>query len=138
MSKKVVITKKGLEDLLSELGPCLHTALRKHCDSNPTSIAWNLIYVSVDGGWWTKWLEHLSKALRKDRLKITTLRDFTQIISKASISEDLNICFDWYDFSGNERYVAIAMKCALQLFDRDDWFCFTQMAYETAGGKLVN
>jgi|GEM_PF-6825577 hypothetical protein len=138
MSKKNVITKKNLNDLLEDLGPCLHTALRKHCDSKATSIAWNLINISEKGGWWTQWLEHLRKALIKDRKNIRVMKDFMLTIRNASINKSPDVGFDWLNFKGIEKHSSIAMSCALDLFDSDDWYCFTQMAYEMAGGKLTN
>lgn len=34
-----------------EYGMLMHTALRKCCDSTPTSIAWNAVHLSTKGVW---------------------------------------------------------------------------------------
>ena len=39
-----------------ELGEALHTALRKCCDSHPTSLLWNLLYL-IDEGVWDLYLD---------------------------------------------------------------------------------
>jgi hypothetical protein len=39
-----------------DLGVALHTALRKCCDSSPTSAAWNLLY-ELKGDQWTELLD---------------------------------------------------------------------------------
>lgn len=40
------------------LGEALHTALRKCCDSHPTSLVWNLVYI-MDNDVWGEYLEHV-------------------------------------------------------------------------------
>jgi hypothetical protein len=49
--KKLLIDKEYLSE-------ALHVALRKACDSKPTSLMWNLIYLA-DGEEWELYLDHV-------------------------------------------------------------------------------
>lgn len=40
---------------IEDLGNCLHTSLRKYCDSKPTLLAWNIIELTEK----TSWLDYL-------------------------------------------------------------------------------
>lgn len=39
-----------IDDIMSEVAMAMHTALRKACDSKPTALAWNTIYL-MDHAW---------------------------------------------------------------------------------------
>ena len=58
---------------LADLGVSLHTALRKYCDSAPTSIAWNAIEIMspeaevAPGVGFHKWVEYFEKLSDEDR-----------------------------------------------------------------------
>lgn len=41
--------RKALGLTRDDVPECMHTALRKCCDSTPTSLLWNLIYVMDEG-----------------------------------------------------------------------------------------
>jgi hypothetical protein len=44
------------------LGEALHTALRKCCDSSPTTLVWNLVHIMNDDIW-SRYLDHVSLEL---------------------------------------------------------------------------
>lgn len=53
---KVLVAHKPLKLTSDDLAEALHVALRKCCDSTPTSMLWNLIYI-MDNGIWEKYLD---------------------------------------------------------------------------------
>jgi hypothetical protein len=50
--------KEPLRLTRDDLPEALHVALRKCCDSEPTSMLWNLIYI-MDSSMWEKYLDHV-------------------------------------------------------------------------------
>ena len=50
--------KKPLGLTRDDLPEALHVALRKCCDSTPTTMLWNLIYI-MDNGMWAAYLDHV-------------------------------------------------------------------------------
>ena len=50
--------RKPLNLTRDDLPEALHVALRKCCDSTPTSMLWNLIYI-MDSGMWEKYLDYV-------------------------------------------------------------------------------
>lgn len=54
---KVTVNRETLPE-------ALHVALRKICDSNPTSILWNLIY-KLEKRTWPLYLDHVWAAIEK-------------------------------------------------------------------------
>jgi hypothetical protein len=59
----VVSKRKPLGLTKDDLPECLHVALRKGCDSTPTSILWNLIYI-MEPGMWSMYLDHVWSKLK--------------------------------------------------------------------------
>lgn len=55
-------TQNKLAVTREDLAEALHTALRKCCDSRPTTLLWNMIYV-IDGGVWQLYLDHVWSSL---------------------------------------------------------------------------
>ncbi len=88
----------------------LHTALRKACDSTPSSIAWNLICV-LEGDAWAKYCEFIEK-LVPELYKTLPLDEALKQASKK---------WDCYAYSGDTRHITIALHCTFELFEDSDW-----------------
>ena len=110
-------SKKRFGTPREELGEYLHTALRKLCDSTPTSLMWNLINLNVfDPAW-----DHYLAAAWKELGKIKKKSEIGGALKKAV--EPLK------DFGGEgQLYIHQVMRCGFELFDDDDW--------ESMGGFL--
>ncbi len=89
------------------LGECLHTALRKLCDSPATSAAWNLIYLADDA-----WKHYLDLAAKN--LKGMTADDAWHGLRKAA--EEM-------EYHGKHGYAAL--YCIFKCFDENDWEGFS-------------
>src|ERR1043165_2278412 len=85
----------------------LHVALRKACDSLPTSIAWNLINAMRQP--WIDYLEWLTAQLNGVQPTWQQLRDLT-----------VNYRHD-KEYKSDQFYLANALRCAFDLFTDDDW-----------------
>lgn len=94
---------------LEDLGVLLHTALRKCCDSPPTSLAYNLISMEAFSAWWTTYLAMVQ----------TKGAPVTVDKLKAAVKE-----LDWGDAARN------ALHIAFDLFSDDDWAGFIAFAEE--------
>ena len=86
----------------SEWGMALHTALRKYCDSTPTTIAYNAVKEMQES--WRRYLKHIEKA-----------KPDAASIKKASLE------WDAHDVPRHEVSLAIILHCAFKLFDDNDW-----------------
>lgn len=89
------------------LGEALHSALRKLCDSKPTSLAWNLIHV-LPGEIWGSYLDHVHA-----RLKDAPADRRALVLRKASL--------DW-DYSGTPAKATL--HCTFEMFDEIDWTAY--------------
>lgn len=88
---------------VADLGVSLHTALRKCCDSTPTSIAYNLISLDDFDSTWKTYLMgvlELGRPVTVDKLK-------------AAMKS-----LPWGEAHRN------ALRCAFDLFSDDDWAGF--------------
>lgn len=99
------------------LGEALHTALRKYCDSDPTSIAWNVIHL-LKPKVWAEYLETVWKRL--DGVKFTDEAAITTAVREASI-KDWRIVGD---------YAGVSLQCAFKCFNASDWHAYAAMLYE--------
>jgi len=84
---KVVKAKPKVKPLAidkEDLGEALHVALRKACDSTPTSLLWNLIY-KIDAGVWEAYLDHVWLKLQ---VASQTSGDYWSVLKHASIEFD--------------------------------------------------
>lgn len=88
-----------------DLGVNLHTALRKCCDSIPTSIAYNLISLDEFTSAWEHYLQ----------LVVAKGRPVTVAKLKKSAAD-----LEWGDARRN------ALHCAFDLFSDDDWAGFVE------------
>lgn len=104
-TKKVKLHAKAM------WGEALHTALRKACDSTPTTIAWNLINTLED-----PWNDYL--AVLKDQL-LNLYKD--KDIELWQALKIASLMWDCYKYEGNTRHIAISLKCAFELFEYEDW-----------------
>lgn len=89
---------------LEQLGYCLHSALRKCCDSEPTSILWNIVHFLPEGVWnqyLVFILPHINTVTRPKRWVA---------LKKHSL--------EW-EFMGEPPKAA--MHCTFKLFTDDDW-----------------
>jgi hypothetical protein len=88
----------------SEWGSCLHTALRKCCDSTATTIAYNAICELHIG--WEKYLRHVT---------VTAPDGSLEAIKKASLK------WDYLNAPRQETNIAIILHCSFELFSHSDW-----------------
>lgn len=87
-----------------DIGSALHTALRKLCDSKPTSIVWNAIHL-LDDELWESYVSCIEETIRgKDSTTETIKSQTLRFWEDAPISALRNI-----------------MKCGFDLFDDVDW-----------------
>jgi len=56
---------KKLKIERDQLGECIHTALRKCCDSTPTTIAWNLIGLKAFDSVWKEYIDLAWEELKR-------------------------------------------------------------------------
>lgn len=110
----------SFKDQYCEVGYVLHTALRKCCDSRPTSLAWNV--VSLVGPAWTYYCQLVTKQLLAGEYPV-------QAASKAAI--DLDGAFAARHEEGMEWLRQVDGPCQLQVlifileeFSDLDWECF--------------
>lgn len=96
------------------LAECLHVALRKACDSTPTSIAWNVIHL-LSKETWGEYVELVFSALRGKKSN----EDIVNAVKRSSLG--------WHimaDYSG------VALRCAFKLFDDDDWYGYSSLLFD--------
>lgn len=142
MAKKKALTKKQFKEALQDIGYNLHTALRKNCDSSPTSILWNLIAIDTDKGIWSPYIEHLHTELLKRYKLIKNEADLVNVIRVLSNGDDENRYpgievekyglnfeddeYDWYQHKDNEYHMAMIWHSTFKLFDKQDWegYCY--------------
>jgi len=86
------------------LGECLHTALRKGCDSSPTTIAWNLINIEAFNSVWHEYLE-----LAWKQLKTCNTQNCWIGLKKAAEQIEYGTC------------PRSALRQTFELFDENDW-----------------
>ena len=107
---KVIEKKKGI--VKAELGYHLHVSLRKICDSEPTSLMWNLI-----GTKWMleAWLIYLEKVWSDLDLECYNEINVHSLLNRAAIT--LN------NVVGNKApsAEAIILYCGFRLFSSEDW-----------------
>lgn len=111
-----------------ELGGALHTALRKACDSKPTSAMWNLIYVCDNG--WLWYLEQFFKRLQKAK----THDGVIDAAKRAASCTSMTASEAEYTKIPSEpegiRHEVYSLICVLDLFDERDWEGFVAYLVE--------
>ena len=93
----------------SEWGELLHTALRKCCDSTPTTIAYQAICGMSQG--WSHYLAHLEKTAKT----ADSSHPIYEEIKRASLR------WSYLDAPRCDNEFAIILHCAFELFDDNDW-----------------
>lgn len=103
-----------------DLGPLLHTALRKMCDSAATSLAWNLIDLIVDheNKAWHEYLNTVWAAIERDKPEEHWLLLLT--VKRASVDE--------LRYAGDRA--KSALHCAFRLFNLEDWTGYISFIWE--------
>lgn len=126
---------------LNDLGRSLHTALRKACDSTPTSLAYNLI--DMADAEWIVWLRALWKRLEEKHEP----RHRTRTTQPELIDCIVEQCKDWYptgrgyprkrhgEFE-NEKMrkmnenLLVSIGLSIRLFDESDLHGFIDYCFE--------
>src|SRR3989337_1359689 len=104
---------------IEDLGNALHTALRKCCDSHPTTIAWNAIEAMPNSSW-EIYLEGLLPLLEAAP-KPMTAPQIGEIVSRYSKSDR----WPWYK---DRNRLMIILYQSFTLFDEDDWIGYISLA----------
>lgn len=127
--RKAIAAKVTKQDL----GIALHTALRKGCDSSPTSAAWNMINY-MDPYMWGLYLELLLEELRKiEKPSIGDLRDLTCDLwdpfgeIDKQWRDDNTLLPAEVHRNRKDRTLITVMGCIFDSFEENDWFgyaCF--------------
>lgn len=97
-----------------ELAECLHTALRKCCDSTPASIAWNVIHL-LSSETWESYLNTVFMALSEKKSQ----EEIVSAVKKSSLG-----------WSIIADYPGVALHCSFKLFDDDDWYGYSSFLFE--------
>lgn len=100
----------------AELGSYLHTALRKVCDSTPTSLTWNLLNLDGINPSWTKYLDFAHKRLKGEK-DLTKLWEHLK-----AASEDLEM--------DSRNAWDTTLYLSFRMFDQDDWERFSTYLFE--------
>lgn len=104
----------------------LHLALRKNCNSKPTSILWNLVNVDDTNmpRVWETYAGDIKLALIKNADKIKTDDDIIEIVKDLSLPR----------YESKEKYprkmsdvnsLEISMRLVMSLFTDEDWARYT-------------
>lgn len=119
----MIIRKKHL----AELGVSLHTALRKCCDTTPTSIAYNIIGL-IDIDKTTIWIDYLNY-LEKELVgkKVTMHKHLARMVR--GLSGESNEMHWYRTHEGNILYLSF------KLFDIGDWMGMTTYLWDEINSK---
>jgi len=120
------MAKKIKKAILEQLGEALHTALRKCCDSRPTSIAYNLIH-EIDSVVWHDYLDYL-----RDKLKGVKFKDKQHLAIVMAGHTVLYFDDEWRKRLGDKKNdsayrkkftngITLSLKCAFELFSEEDY-----------------
>src|SRR3990172_8844305 len=106
-----------LDDITSEVGMAMHTALRKACDSPPTTLAWNAIYLMEHA--WAGYARLVADALvGSKKTPIEATRAALQWLDSLKLRERPGVEWLEKENAGHERWTLAGI---LQTFDGDDW-----------------
>jgi len=96
-----------------ELGPDLHTALRKYCQSPQTTIAYNVIHlmIELDNDMWRDYLDFVWKHIDG---KKSNIQHRVHVASVKWANEDRKR--EW------NNYIFYTIGSAFKLFDSSDWY----------------
>ncbi len=115
--------KPVLKKLVSRasLGSALHTALRKGCDSHPTTIAYNLIGSDEYNDIWNAYLDSAWNQL----VSIDRIAQAPAALKLAATALEWPL--------GGKRNLTMALKVAFDMFSEEDWTGFA--CYLGQGGE---
>lgn len=115
------------------VGVLLHTALRKVCDSPPTSAAWNLFYV-IPRPMWNDYVSYIHR-------NISLLKDdagdveITQTVERCSL-DFRDDCISVTTPKGESHYFLQCLECIFQTFTADDWKRYASMIVDECRREL--
>lgn len=89
-----------------ELGMSLHTALRKACDSNPTSLAWNLIQLDSMAHAWGEYLDIVWSKIKEVKKQPG---NFGPILEASAEALEYG------------KHARACLKITFRFFDKNDW-----------------
>jgi hypothetical protein len=90
-----------------EYGLLMHTALRKLCDSRPTSIAWNIIHLAP--ATWTSFSDAVAEAKARDGADVLKVYKAFEMDGPA------------WNRGGDSLYAVQIFRMAFDDFTWDDW-----------------
>ena len=122
--------KKELDLDNDDVAIYLHTALRKCCDSDPTTIAYNIIR-AMRGGTWMIFVDWCCEKWRED-----------EVIQFKNIAQEwMENFYDYVDRETRDKLhegewpLLIALSITFRLFEEYDWGGFTSFIEEWEGDK---
>lgn len=101
------------------LGPALHTALRKACDSNPTSAAWNCINM-LKAKPWKLYLKHVIAGFEDFENPGPPAKEYE--IRKEWVDKLREVSLSWEPY--REGSEAMTLFCIFECFSKNDWHGF--------------
>lgn len=132
-----------------DTGVCLHTGLRKICDSKQTSAMWHILHLFINNynELWTEYCEGIFNNIKNEEFDNDKEEDWTKIaniVKKITIDDDiyikkdnnLNKVFNGYFNVSNIfrivdsfkykrdvdlNHILFSMSCIFDLFSQDDW-----------------
>jgi hypothetical protein len=98
------------------LGESLHTALRKACDSHPTSAAWNCIN-AMKATPWKQFLEHVVEQFKDFDTPPASTKPYH--INPAWGEKLRKSALSWEPYG--EGSEAMTLFCIFECFEKHDW-----------------
>jgi hypothetical protein len=111
-SKQPTTTSRSEKEPLEwhRYGECLHTALRKGCDSAWTSVAWNVVHLMNDS--WEQFLRDIAKYEPKNAETLDHAASMWRAKALPRNEDGSDI---------RDHYARQIFAIALDNFDSDDW-----------------
>ena len=101
------------------LGPALHTALRKACDSSPTSAAWNCIN-AIKATPWKSFLKHVVAGFEDFETPVPSPKPYH--INPAWGEKLREVALGWEPYG--QGHEAMTLFCIFECFSKGDWHGF--------------
>jgi len=89
------------------LGEALHSALRKCCDSHPTTIAWNVINMSECNEAWDAYLAEVEKRLKSKKVTTENAWEVLKVLYNEAIPYG--------------KHANAILRTAFKMFSDEDW-----------------
>lgn len=100
------------------LGEALHTALRKGCDSTPTSIAYNAVYL-LKSDIWKDYLKYLTEYQCDAGIPLW------ENVKNASLKYHMNRKLIEKYRTHDQMPMLVILKCSFEMFSDGDWEGYT-------------